>query len=201
MDQRKQVAEEAARLLYNSGVKEYKDAKEMAASNLGAKILPSNYEVAVELDKLAALMEGSERNNRLLAMRETALKVMKTIESYGPKLIGSVWRGTARRGSDIDIMVYHSDPSFIAREVSDVSDVKDMDDETYYIEGIPHQTTHLIMNVCDFDLEIVVKPPEEQIKERCEIYGDLKVGVGVNELEKLMKSDPLRRFVPKRRQR
>jgi hypothetical protein len=37
--------------------------------------------------------------------------------------------------------------------------------------------------------------------ERCEIYGDLKRGLKTAELEKLMRSDPLRKFVPKRRQR
>ena len=91
---RKQVAEEAARLLYNGTASEYKDAKEIAASSLGSKSLPSNYEVAVELDRLSALMEGSERDRRLVDMRRTALMVMRMLKEFDPKLIGSVWRGT-----------------------------------------------------------------------------------------------------------
>ena len=34
---------------------------------------------------------------------------MKTLTVYCPVLIGSVWRGTIRRGSDIDIEVFHDD--------------------------------------------------------------------------------------------
>jgi hypothetical protein len=37
--------------------------------------------------------------------------------------------------------------------------------------------------------------------DRCEIYGDARRGLGVDDLEKLMRVDPLRRFVPKRRPR
>jgi predicted nucleotidyltransferase len=117
LEARKQVAEEAARLLYIGTVKEYKDAKEMAAASLGLKSLPSNYEVAVELDRYSAMMEGSERDRRLVDMRVTALKVMKLIEAYDPKLTGSVWRGTARKGSDIDIIVYNNNPNEIADTV------------------------------------------------------------------------------------
>ena len=43
MSTRQNVAREAARLLYNRSVKEYKDAKEIAAASLGSRALPSNY--------------------------------------------------------------------------------------------------------------------------------------------------------------
>ena len=46
-------------------------------------------------------------------MREEALKTMKILEAYSPLLIGSVWRGTIRQGSDIDIALYHDLPDEI----------------------------------------------------------------------------------------
>jgi hypothetical protein len=48
--------------------------------------------------------------------------------------------------------------------------------------------------------EVVVRPPEERDEaERCEIYGDAKRGLTLANLEKLMKTDPLRKFIPGRR--
>jgi len=46
-------------------------------------------------------------------------------------------------------------------------------------------------------IEIIVRNPEEaQLKEKCEIYGDEVIGLHVRELEKLLKENPLQRFVP-----
>jgi len=60
---RKRVAREAATLLYTSQEKEYKQAKKRAAKMLRVRVLPSNLEVAEELDKIAEEKEGSSRRN------------------------------------------------------------------------------------------------------------------------------------------
>src|SRR5208283_2246218 len=104
------VAREAATLLYFGAEKEYKQAKEKAAKTLGAHFLPSNLEVALELDKIAEENEGAKRKERLIQMRNEALKIMKLLDAYCPVLIGSVWRGTIRQESDIDIAVYTDEP-------------------------------------------------------------------------------------------
>ena len=59
------VAREAATLLYFGAEKEYKQAKEKAAKTLGTHFLPSNLEVALELDKIAEENEGAKRKERL----------------------------------------------------------------------------------------------------------------------------------------
>jgi predicted nucleotidyltransferase len=109
-DLKYRVAREAATLLYFGAEKEYKQAKEKAAETLGTHFLPSNLEVALELDKIAEENEGSKRKERLIEMRKEALKIMKLLDRYCPVLIGSVWRGTIKHGSDIDIAVYTDDP-------------------------------------------------------------------------------------------
>ncbi len=58
------------------------------------------------------------------------------------------------------------------------------------------------LTVNGYDVEVVVRHPrdvEAYKLERCETYGDPRRGLGVTELEKLMRADPLRRFVPRRR--
>ncbi|MEM3744938.1 MAG: tRNA adenylyltransferase, partial [Candidatus Bathyarchaeia archaeon] len=72
---RRKVAQEAAFLLYTMQEKEFKQAKEKAASALGLRVLPTNLEVAEELDRIADEYEGEERKNRLIRMREEALKI------------------------------------------------------------------------------------------------------------------------------
>ena len=58
-DLKRRVAREAATLLYFGAEKEYKQAKDKAAKTLGAHFLPSNREVALELDNVTEEQEGS----------------------------------------------------------------------------------------------------------------------------------------------
>lgn len=203
MSTRAEVAREAARLLYNRVIKEYKDAKEMAAASLGTRALPSNYEVAVELDRLVEEREGSDRLTRLVEMRKIAVDVMRLLRDYDPVLIGSVWRGTPRQGSDIDIVVYCDAPEEIEEKLTEL-DIKDSEQKTFTLGGLPRTSTHIEAVVRDHTVEVVVRPPRDREyyrEERCETYGDIKRGIRLAELEKLIQVDPLRQFIPKRRNR
>lgn len=195
------MARESARLLYNRSVKEYKDAKEMAASNLGSRSLPSNYEVAVELDALTADYEGPGRQRMLVRMREIALEVMRRLDGLSPVLIGSVWRGTVRKGSDIDIVVYHDIPEFVT-ELLEGYTVVETERKQFVLDGMPRSSTHITLDIDEHPVEVVVRPAgdmEYYSDERCETYGDVKRGLGLKELERLMSADPIRRFIPRRR--
>ena len=204
MDPRQRVAREAARLLYTGAFEEYKQAKEEAARSLRIEALPSNYEVAVELDLMAEEVEGEERQKLILGMREVALKVMRPLEDYEPRLIGSVWRGTARRGSDIDITVYSYWPKEVARRLEAAGfSVESIEEVTVLKQGRPISSHHITIRLEEgYEADVAIRSPEKKGEaERCEIYGDLKRGLTLPELEKLMRSDPLRKFVPRRRGR
>ncbi|MCJ7731609.1 nucleotidyltransferase domain-containing protein [Candidatus Bathyarchaeota archaeon] len=203
MSTREQVAREAARLLYNRTVKEYKDAKEMAASSLGTRALPSNFEVAEELDKITEEREGSDRLSGLMEMRQIALRVMNALKDNDPTLIGSVWRGTPRMGSDIDIVVYSENWREVEKKLGEYLLVSAKPVE-FTVNGVPLGAVHIGLNIDEHPVEVVVRPPEDRDAyddERCETYGDIKKGLKLQELERLMRTDPLRRFIPKRRVR
>jgi len=202
MSTREQVAREAARLLYSRTVKEYKDAKEMAASSLGTRALPSNFEIAEELEKITEEQEGSGRLDRLLEMRRIALELMTELRDYDPILIGSVWRGTPRMGSDIDIVLYHDNPEEVAGRLS--HEISGTEKKVFTVNGLPRSSTHIELTIQGYPVEIVVRSPRDReyyVEERCDTYGDLKRGLKLQELERLMRTDPLRRFIPKRRTR
>jgi predicted nucleotidyltransferase len=198
-DLRNKIAKEAANLLYLRLEKEYKQAKLKAAHNFGARILPSNLEVALELDKIAEENEGPARNERLVQMRIEALKIMKILKAYGPVLIGSVWRGTIRLGSDVDIALYSDDSDEIvaclkANEIK-ISKTERM---TLAKHGKIETSFHIHAETSNnLNVEISVRNPEEEGRKRqCETFGDEIKGLKIQELEKLLKSNPTRRFIP-----
>lgn len=198
-DLRRKIAREAATLLYFGAEKEYKQAKLKAAKTLGAHFLPSNLEVAVELDKIAEALEGPVRKERLIQMRKEALKIMKTLRAYGPVLIGSVWRGTIRQGSDIDIAVCHNVPDEIL-DVLKKNGFKTSKTEwtTTTKKGKPQTSFHIYIETSSKQtVELVVRSSEEAGRRRkCEIFGDELKGIKTQDLEHLLKENPAQKFVP-----
>jgi predicted nucleotidyltransferase len=193
------VAREAATLLYFGAEKEYKQAKEKAAKTLGAHFLPSNLEVALELDKIAEENEGAKRKERLIQMRTEALKIMKLLDAYCPVLIGSVWRGTIRQGSDIDIAVYTDEPEEIVKTLK-AERVKILKTAwtTVNKRGITLASFHIYAETsAKHGFEIVARSSEEAGKKRkCEVFGDEMKGLKVQELEKVLKTNSTQQFLP-----
>ncbi|MDP6468046.1 MAG: tRNA adenylyltransferase [Pirellulaceae bacterium] len=108
---RRQIAWEAARLMYDRRESEYYRAKMKAAryifrGRVKPADLPSNAEIRDEIQVLARIHEGETRNDNLRAMRLEALRLMRVLARFRPRLIGSVWTGHVRCGSDIDIHVF-----------------------------------------------------------------------------------------------
>jgi predicted nucleotidyltransferase len=196
---RRKVAREAANLLYSGIEKEYKQAKLRAAEILGTNILPTNLEVAIELDKIAEENEGFERLERLVQMRREALRLMKLLRKYNPVLVGSVWRGTIHRRSDIDINVYSDDPEEILATLAE-SNIKILEKGWVKItrEDRWEEAYRILATLSsNFNVEITVKNSAKYgEKERCEVYGDIVTGLNIQELEKVLSRNPTQKFVP-----
>lgn len=196
---RRKVAREAAYLLYFGVEKEYKQAKLKAAETVGVKILPTNLQVAVELDKIAEEKEGKARQERLVLMRIKALKLMKILKAHKPLLIGSVWRGTIHQESDIDIVVYHDEPEDILNALKQNNLIIT---QTEWVavtkKGEKKCSFHIHVELPTKEkVEIkVISLEETSRKENCEIYGDKVIGLRTKELEILLKENASKRFVP-----
>jgi predicted nucleotidyltransferase len=198
-DLKYRVAREAATLLYFGAEKEYKQAKEKAAETLGTHFLPSNLEVALELDKIAEENEGSKRKERLIEMRKEALKIMKLLDHYCPVLIGSVWRGTIKHGSDVDIAVYTDDPEIIVNTLkAEGVRVLKTSWTTVNKRGATLESFHIYGETsAKYGLEIVARSKEEAGKKRkCEIFGDEMKGLNIKELRKVLDYNPTQQFIP-----
>ncbi len=198
-DLKQRVAREAATLLYFGAEKEYKQAKEKAAKTFGVHFLPSNLEVALELDKIAEENEGAKRSERLVQMRKEALEIMRLLGGFCPVLIGSVWRGTIKQGSDIDIAVYTDDPEeiLIILKAGGIK-VQKTAWTTVNKRGATLESFHIYSEtVSKHGLEIVVRSREEAGKKRkCETFGDELKGLDIKELERVLETNPTRQFIP-----
>jgi predicted nucleotidyltransferase len=196
---RNRIAQEAALLLYTSQEKEYKQAKKRAAETLGARILPSNREVAEELDLIAEEREGAQRKERLLRMRKEAKETMESLKDFSPRLVGSVWRGTARQGSDIDIISFSQDNLQVLMQLQKHNfEVARSERHSVTKEGEKESSFHIhIIFPSGDEAEVVVRSISCLGKqERCETYGDVKAGLSLNQLVKVLKNNPLQKFVP-----
>lgn len=193
------VAKEAAYLLYLGVEKEYKQAKLRAARTFGANFLPTNLEVALEMNKIADEREGRARKERLIQMRNEALKIMKILKVYNPKMVGSVWRGTIHRASDIDIVLYQDSPYEIIHFLKQ-NNFKILQREWITItkRGRTISSLHISLESSTKEnVEIVIRGSEEaNRRERCEIYGDEIIGLDVQRLETLLRENPTQQFIP-----
>jgi predicted nucleotidyltransferase len=196
---RRKIAEEAANLLYVGLEKEFKQAKLKAAKTFNDRFLPSNLEVALELDRIAEEREGPARRERLIRMREEALRLMKILGMYDPILVGSVWRGTIHHESDIDIVVYHEEPEDILR-ILRLNRIRVLQAEwvTVTKKGKRIGSFHIHAELPSKEkAEIKLSNPEDMgKKEKCETYGDVITGLNVPELGRMLKENPVERFIP-----
>ncbi len=196
---RSRVAQEAALLLYTSQEKEYKQAKKRAAETLGARIFPSNREIAEELDQIAEDREGPQRRERLLRMRKEAKEIMEFLKDFNPRLVGSVWRGTARQGSDIDVITFSQDHLQVLRQLQRHHfDISRSERFSVTKEGEKESSFHIyIIFESGDEAEVVVRSLTSLGKqEMCETYGDVKMGLSLNQLAKVLEENPLQKFAP-----
>ncbi len=196
---RGKVAREAATLLYFGLEKEYRQAKLKAAQSLSTRTLPSNLEIALELDHIAEQTEGPARMQRLIQMRTDALQIMQALRCFNPVLIGSVWRGTIRKGSDIDIEVFSDSPSEVTNVLGDsLLKVARTQQVTVNEQGKTQTSLHIYgASAGGFAVELVVRSSEEAGKKRtCDTFRDLIDGLTVAELEKVLRADAAARFLP-----
>ena len=186
-------------LLYFGSEKEYKQAKVKAAETLRTHSLPSNREVALELDIVADENEGAARKQRLVQMRQEALEIMTAIKVCKPVLIGSVWRGTIRRGSDIDFALYHDHPEEIVNLLVK-RNLRIVKTEWTRVtkQGKTEASFHIFGETTTKNkVEVVVRSQEEaERKRKCEIFGDEITGLNLKQLEKVLAENPTMQFLP-----
>jgi len=168
---RHRVAVEAARLLYTREVKEYFQAKRIAARRQGTQHLPGNREIQQQLLLLAQHQDPVGHHQRLQHMRQVALSLMEHLAEFHPRLIGSVLKGSIRKGSDIDVNVYSDDVQSVCACLDAHGYVYELQHIHTRKQGESRLYTHLrLTGLQGYEAEITVYAWEERHhRPRCSI--------------------------------
>lgn len=108
--QRLRLAQTAARLMHEQGIRDFRLAKEKAAARLGVDIrrgsLPKNTEIEAALAEHQRLFGGERHSARLEDLRQAALDAMRQLADFRPRLVGDVLSGLATEHSDVQLHVF-----------------------------------------------------------------------------------------------
>jgi hypothetical protein len=112
-EMRTRIAIEAARIIAESGVRDYAFAKQKAAQRLGIDdeaSLPKNSEVEEALRIHQRLFHASDQPQHLRRLRETAAEAMRFLREFEPRLVGAVLDGSADEHSSVCLHLFSDDP-------------------------------------------------------------------------------------------
>lgn len=113
---RLRVAQEAARLMSEHGIRDFHHAKLKAAEHLGIlddQALPRNLEIEQALREHQRLFLADSQPVLLLQRREAALEAMRFLSQFEPRLVGAVLDGTADAHSAVCLHVFSDDPDAV----------------------------------------------------------------------------------------
>lgn len=101
-----ELIDEAARLICDEGYADYRMAKQKAAERLGFSrgiTLPDNSRIEAAVLDRQNLFGGTEYHARLLDMRRTAVRAMRLLSAFEPRLSGSSVSGAIGEGHRVQV--------------------------------------------------------------------------------------------------
>ncbi|HEX5353814.1 MAG TPA: hypothetical protein VFW60_07015 [Rhodanobacteraceae bacterium] len=114
---RRRVALEAARLISEHGIHDYRMAKRKAAQHIGIydeSCLPRNREIEEALREHQRLFRSDQQLRALRIRRETARDAMRYFVRFEPRLVGAVLEGTADTHTPVSLHVFDDSPENVA---------------------------------------------------------------------------------------
>jgi predicted nucleotidyltransferase len=125
LDRARQVlAQEAARIIVEQGIEDFRLAKTKAAERLGMTnrgSLPGNSEIEAAVSEHLQIFGRESHFDLLQSLRQAALAAMEILSPFSPRLVGPVLHGTAAASSSINIHVFADAPELIAIQLDDSS--------------------------------------------------------------------------------
>jgi predicted nucleotidyltransferase len=191
---RQAIALEAARLMYERVESEYYTAKRKAAKRLcrqGVKPedLPSNAEIREQIQVFARIHEGDRRTENLRDMRLEALRLMRLLRAYRPRLIGSVMTGHVRKGSDIDIHVFCDSPALLTDLLQQEGYQFDLERKQVNKHGEERVFTHIhVYARYNFELTVYAEDKAHYVF-RSSITGKAIERASIRELEEFLQRE------------
>ena len=104
------------------GIQDFRAAKRKAAERFGVAeegSLPSNAEVEASLLEYQRLFAADTHGVTLRAQRSVALRAMRSLAPFTPRLVGPVLTGTATPHNDVQLHLFTDQPESVALNLLD----------------------------------------------------------------------------------
>lgn len=114
---RQMLAQEAARIIVEQGIQDYRIAKNKAAERLGMQdrgSLPRNAEIELAVSNHLKLFGRESHLDLLRMMRQAALAAMEMLSPFSARLVGPVLHGTAAQNSSVNLHVFADASEMVA---------------------------------------------------------------------------------------
>lgn len=118
------LAQEAARIIVEHGIGDYRIAKIKAAARLGMTgrgSLPGNPEIEHAVSEHLKLFGRESHLDLLRVLRQAALSAMELLAPFMPRLVGPVLHGTAAANSAINLHVFSDNAELVALRLQESS--------------------------------------------------------------------------------
>ncbi len=161
---RRRVAIEAARLMTESGLRDFQMAKRKAADRLGASDkmqLPSNAEIDEALREHQRLFLADEHPRTLRRLREEARDAMTFFKKFEPRLVGAVLEGTADSHSAVCLHLFCDTPEQVMILLDENQiDYEEQDRRLKFAHGEAREFPALIVSRDDLRIDLTLLPPD-----------------------------------------
>lgn len=122
---RRAIAQEAARIMAEQGIEDFLLAKRKAAERLvvssaNSAVLPNNEEIEAALIEHQRLFHSDHHEHALHELRSAALRLMRLLEGFSPRLVGSVLSGSATAHSEINLHVFADRAEQVALRLEEI---------------------------------------------------------------------------------
>src|SRR6266850_1883174 len=97
----------------------------------------------VESEYFTAKRKAAKRTEHLREMRLEALRLMRLLRAFKPRLIGSVMTGHVRKGSDIDVHVFSDSAGLITHLLENEGFPFDLERKQIVKHGESRVFTHI----------------------------------------------------------
>lgn len=160
-----EVAQEAARVICEEQVTDYRLAKQKAAERLGLGTrasLPDNATVQQAVLEYQRLFGGPEYTEHLTRLRRTAAQAMKWLADFQPRLVGGAVSGAINATNHIQLHAFHEKAETLDVFLQDRGIQFESGDRRYrYTSGQEHEIPLASFDADGIGIDIAIFPIED----------------------------------------
>lgn len=161
----REIVAEAARLICEERLTDYRMAKQKAAERLGLSSraqMPDNARIHEAVIEYQRLFGGSEYADRLQLLRRTAVRAMKLLADFSPRLVGAVATGATTDAHLVRLHGFADKPEMLDVFLQNQQIPYETGERRYrYPDGRVEEIPTCEFTAGDVGVEVAMFPPEE----------------------------------------